>query len=52
MSMNAASASARIASRDTVTTSSPMTFSTFTPSDVILRYLVLSGPSGKSEVWW
>ena len=37
MSMNAASASARSASRSTTSMSRPMIFSTRTPADVILR---------------
>src|SRR5262245_57964460 len=51
MSMNAASASARIASYDTTTTSLPSTVSTRTPSWVIFRYEVASLPSGNSGVW-
>ena len=51
MSVNAASASARIASRSTTSMSRPMIFSTRTPALVSLRYGVLSLPSGNKGVW-
>ena len=50
MSVKAASASARIASCGTTSTSSPSTRSTRTPSAAILRYGVKSLPSGNSGV--
>ena len=50
MSVKAASASARIASRGTTSTSSPRTFSTRRPSVAIFRYGVVSLPSGNSGV--
>ena len=50
MSVKAASASARIASRGTIKTSSPKTFSRRTPSLEIFRYGVSSLPSGNSGV--
>src|SRR5215468_12202057 len=50
MSVNAASASARSASRSTTTRSWPPTRSTRTPSAVSLRYGAVSAPSGNSGV--
>src|SRR4051794_18977103 len=51
MSPNAASDSARNASRDTTSISRPSTLSTRTPSVVSFLYGVVSGPSGNSGVW-
>src|SRR5262249_59231120 len=48
MSVNAASASARSASRSTTTRSWPPTRSERTPSAVSLRYGAVSAPSGNS----
>ena len=50
MSVNAASDSARIASRSTTSMSRPMIFSIRTPWLVSLRYGVLSFPNGNSGV--